>query len=493
MKRAILLIAALSFLSGVFAQNKGLDLSFGNSGIAATSVYTNKKFKTPTGLIIQPDGKILISGNFIARYETNGTPDSSFATNGFFLPPYTNINSSITPANARAITLLSDGKILMGGKWDSSCYYVTRLLPDGTIDSTFGQNGISRSNLLDVWNILVQSDGKILAVGNGCGSSGTPQDSVFIERFKSDGAYDTTFGKNGYANAYLGNYGGSITNEDLLPDGRIVMGGIGHDDSGNTKVIILRFLPDGKLDTTLGGTGRIFPFYAWYCHALAVLPTGKIVLSLSDLNFEDITRINTDGSLDTTFGEGGFISIDGLATLYLLPLQNGSILCGGQKNGDYGVARLHPNGKGLDSTFGQNGLISTDVTGYWQDRLMQLAFQPDGKIIGFGTGAYATGPAGTMLVRYNADAATGINFHNHYLLQALSVYPNPAQTYIHLSGVSLNQMVSVKIVAPDGRLIKYLDTPSLTLPVIGYVPGVYLISVVLKNGRVASCRLTITE
>jgi uncharacterized delta-60 repeat protein len=483
-KLTVLLLLLLNCLASE-GQNKGLDPTFGNGGIARTDIYTNKKFKLPTGLIIQPDGKILISGNFIARYQTDGTPDSSFAVNGFFTPPYSWFSN--------AIALLPDGKILSIGQPDSGCSYIVRLLPDGTVDSSFGRYGISKNNHLNPWNILVQPDGKIIIMGNGCGSFRDPEDSVIVGRFFADGSVDTAFGKQGFTRAYLGIYGGSITNMGLLPDGRIAMGGVGYDDSGHRAIIVLRFLPDGKLDTTLGGTGRIFPFYAWYCGAFTALADGKMLLTIADLNNHASLRLTADGNLDTSFGKAGFLDIS-LTLGRFVPLPNGRILCVTGMNGDAGIARLQKDGKGLDSSFGQNGIILTDLTGYTEDYFAQIALQADNKIVALGSGMWnKTTSAGVQLVRYNADAATGIQPHTNSRI-ALSVYPNPAQTYIRISGVSLTQLASVRITAADGRLVKYMDAPkSLTVPISGYAPGVYLLSVVLKNGEAASSRFTITE
>ena len=491
MSKAVLLVAVIlcSGFTGL-AQNKGLDLTFGNGGIAQTAPYTNKKFKVPTGLIIQPDGKILISGNFIMRYKANGTPDSNFATNGIFIPPISLFSN--------AIALLPDGKILSLGHPDTGCSYICRLLPNGTVDSSFGKNGISINNRLNPWNMLVQSDGKIIIMGNGCGTIGNPndpEDSVIVGRFFPNGWVDTAFGRKGFTGAYLGIYGGSISGMAILPDGRIAMGGIGYDDNNYRAMISLRFMPNGDLDTTLGGKGRIFPFHPWYCHGLAVMPDGRMVFALSDLNGESFTRLNADGSPDATFGDAGFTSINGLDVGLTLILADGRLLCGGRMNGDYALARLRPDGKGLDSSFGQNGIITTDITGYWDDDLGPFVLQSDKKIVGLGTGMLDKNTvAGATLVRYNANAATGIQpFANHLPIR-LVIYPNPAQKNIRISGVAQDQVSSVEITTTDGRRLEQVNAPkSLTLPVTGYIPGVYLLSVVLKSGEVVSSRLTISE
>lgn len=495
MKKVSLFFFALLSLFKVVAQNPALDLSFGDSGIALTRIYTGNKFNSNTGLLIQSDGKILFSGNFIARFKTNGTPDSSFASNGFFLPPYTDVNAPVTFPNAKAICLQSDGKIVAIGKPDTGCSFIVRILPNGIIDSAFGQNGIVRNSRIDASHLAIQPDGGIVIVGNGCGNVGIPEDSIVIGRFKSDGHADSSFGSLGFSQTYLGKYGGKISGLKVLPDGRITVVGIGH-DSGNVKVIAVRYLSDGSLDTSLGGTGRIFPFNAWYCHAVNVLHDGKMLLTLSNgTGNDDVARLLSNGTPDTSFGVGGFISVNGLTISNLIILDDSRILCGGELGGDYGIGCLNPNGKGLDSTFGRNGLITTDITGYTEDAINYLALQSDGKIVACGAGLLdRISAAGVVLVCYNANAATGIGIGGFSSEKELQVFPNPANTTIFISGPAVESISAVQIFSFDGRLIATLNAPfTMGIPLGSYPPNMYTLLAIQKTGVIRHCRFVVVR
>jgi hypothetical protein len=202
-----------------------------------------------------------------------------------------------------------------------------------------------------------------------------------------------------------------------------------------------------------------------------------------------------DGRPDTSFGDAGFMGIDDLGISSLLPLQDGRILCGGAANGDFALGCLQANGKGIDSSFGQNGIVTTDITGYWKDAIGYLAVQPDNKIVACGQGLLnQTTAAGVFLARYNANATTGIQSNIHPSGYELAMYPNPAKTHIYLSGLTADKIAAFQVIAADGRLLRTITLPrSMCIPISTLAPGVYLLRTVLKTGNSNYLRFTTTQ
>ncbi len=182
-----------------FAASGDLDLSFGNGGIAYTSfaIYSTGA----RAAAVQPDGKIVVVGSTsenvgkpvsrsaIARYNPDGTLDSSFATGGKVFHRYAIISFYTS------VALQPDGKILAaGGISQNGRYYnsfVVRYNTDGTLDASFGNAGLAIIAGEDVisygfGSVLLQSDGKIVAVNASVLSSRTQLSYRIVEVRKID-------------------------------------------------------------------------------------------------------------------------------------------------------------------------------------------------------------------------------------------------------------------------------------------------------------------
>jgi uncharacterized delta-60 repeat protein len=178
-----------------------------------------------TRIAVQPDGKILVGGNFtlyngttansIVRLNSNGSIDSSFNTGTGFPPPSTFIN---------VITLQSDGKILAGGNFTSyngnPSIGIVRINSNGSYDNTFTPGPYSFSNNIN--DIKVKSDGKIMMVGTF--QSYDIYQARGIAKLNSDGSFDTTF-YSGYG--FFSYIGGTPYGLIINPDNSIyVYGGL---------------------------------------------------------------------------------------------------------------------------------------------------------------------------------------------------------------------------------------------------------------------------
>src|ERR1051325_637704 len=190
----------------------------------------------------------------------------------------------------------------------------------------------------------------------------------------------------------------------------------------------------GDLDTTFGTGGRVFVDFSLEstANAVALQPDGKIIVAGDEgkdvrFNYDETTnfalaRLNTDGSLDTTFGTGGrgFVVFPRESTANAVALQpDGKIIVAGDEGKDvrfnydettnFALARLNTDGS-LDTTFGTGGRVSTDIS--FSDRAFDVALQSDGKIVAAGLANDYSGGGKTefALARYNADGSLDTSF-----------------------------------------------------------------------------------
>ncbi len=452
-----LIVLAVCMLPSLFANaqtvNKGLDPSFGNKGIQYTEPYAGGNMKHAYQLALTNDGKIMVAGSYLMRLKADGTPDSSFADYGFYEPPtfYSATQPFPRPGKTSSFLLMPDGKIIATIYAWADLNGVMRLFPDGKVDSGFGDKGYLKIDYGTAQYSLIQSDGKILVAGD---QNNAPY-SYVIHRFNADWSVDSAFGTHGIAKMESGIYQGEVAGLGIMANGRIIIGGTGYDTSSRRAEVIQRYLPSGQPDSTFGGTGEIYPLYADYCYHAYFYPDGKSLLALGSLSgYSNVGRLKADGTRDSSFGINGFMVVDSMQVTRLLPLPDGRILCGGAIGGDYAIARLKKDGKSVDSSFGINGKIRTDVTGYNEDEVTALAVQADGKIIAAGDGRKNNMTSvRVILTRYKANAAVGIAKPKGPIESKISVYPNPATGVIHIRGLSPSARYQAALYSADGRLV----------------------------------------
>jgi len=306
-----------------------LDNTFGNRGKVRTDFPGLAA--VPSSVVIQPDGKIVVAGgafplftflgNFkVARYNPNGSLDTSFGDGG--------IVTTIFPAGSYAsdVALQSDGKIIAAGtvfvdfiigESSDTDFALARYNPDGTPDATFGNNGQVATDFLgfedDAFSILIQPDGKIVAVG----SANDP--ATFYDfaaaRYLSNGAIDTTFGVAGKVRTDFGDQNfDRARSAALQPDGRIVAAGFAISHGGGVQnFAVARYTSNGVLDTTFNRDGRTQIDFGTCCQSatkVLLQSDGKIIAvggasgESSDDDFL-LARLSPRGTLDNTFGIGG--------------------------------------------------------------------------------------------------------------------------------------------------------------------------------------------
>ena len=329
-----------------------------------------------------------------------GQLDPSFGQGGIVTTDFGNqINSDIATANA--LTIQPDGKIVVCGGAPGSNGFpnatVARYNPDGTLDKGFGIAGVN--TLLGQFEILsaiaLQTDGKIVATG-------AAGEEIDVIRFNADGQLDSAFGTGGIASfSAIGTLTSGIV---VQPDGNIVVAN-GH--------LLIRFLPSGQLDPSFGsgGSARVAGYNPT---ALALLVNGKILVAsaLTSSGFENpgfVTRYNSDGSLDATFGINGQLSVPGPANAMVLLNTGkfaGEFLIGGNLTSNVsgpvnGFAVSGYKGVGtVDARFGTNGGAVTPVPSFPSIATSGLGLQSSGDIVVSGTASTNSVSTVFALARY---------------------------------------------------------------------------------------------
>ena len=288
----------------------------------------------------------------------------------------------------------------------------------GGLDTTFGTNGIVTTSVSPFTNyvnaLVVQGDGKIVAVGSSGGMMG-------VVRYNANGTPDTAFNTTVASVAFPGEALGVA----LQPDGKIVVVG-NNANPANVDIRVCRFNTNGTLDTTFDGDGIAdTPIGSSTDAAFAVQiqPDGKILVSgRSDsepvfVNSFAIVRYNANGSLDTTFDNDGIVIVlgPGNAITDSIALQSdGKIVVAHNyyTGSAYAltVLRFEANGS-PDPTFDTDGRVLTTVGTNVEQAY--VAIQKDGKIV-VACSSFTSNAAGYdfWVVRYNSDGSTDGGFGN---------------------------------------------------------------------------------
>ncbi len=426
------------------------DVAFGNNGIVITDF--NNVYSGLWSLALQPDGKIVAAGTVgtnggdfaLARYNPDGSPDLSFNFTG-----QTTTDFGVGDW-ARSVVISSDGKIYAGGQsLDASGYphfRIARYNADGSLDLTFNFGTGSVFEVIGATsydyliNIRLQNDGKIIASGH---TLLAPASDIALIRINTDGAVDNSFGTNGNG-IVIGDINSGGDESDFLviqQDGKILTGGYNSNftNTPSYSFSCFRFNPDGTPDAGFGTNGSFIDFVPgayYYYSALFLQADGKLLTSSESYygttNKLFISRFNTDGTPDNTYGQNGTHELafsSGLS--YFQP--DGKLLrlsYSNTNNGDIMLLRYNPDGT-RDANFGNSGIAITDFGG--NESAAVAGFQPDGKII-VGGGLRDNNGSDFLVVRYNPDGSvdgsfgTGgsvrMDFENEDVVQSIAVTPD---------------------------------------------------------------------
>jgi len=385
--------AAVGFGLARYNPDGTLDAGFGTGGRVLTRV--GAATAEAHAVALQPDGDIVVAGSgfmtsagvssfAVARYTSDGSLDPGFGVSGVVLTPM-----AASGAEARAMVLQADGGLVVAGTAFASgttndALALTRYTAAGSPDPNFGRQGTVITSFDAVGSegdagsgpvraaaLVIQPDGKLVAVG----SVGGHQGAFVVARFLPSGALDAGFGSGGKGTPTTrGQASAQAYAAAVQPDGNILVGGGLGSTSDNVAFALARYRPGGDLDPGFGAGGLVTTTFAGGgsgAHALAVDADGKIVAVGS-----------------------GYAPSPGP------PAASGQ----GAVNGGFAIVRYLPNGT-PDSSFGSGGVVLTTV-GDAGSMPAALGIQGDGKVVS----------AGLTYFLVPTPAAEGLNLNALWLV-----------------------------------------------------------------------------
>ncbi|MCY2951361.1 MAG: right-handed parallel beta-helix repeat-containing protein [Planctomycetota bacterium] len=291
-----------------------LDTSFNTTGIVTTDIpgVTGEQAMAVATL---SGGKILAAGHgsvgpvagqgnyaiILSRYNTDGSLDSSFGVGGIVV-----LDMGTTSWSISSMAVLPGGKILVGGSSGGS-FAMLRLNPDASIDPTFGVNGVALADfgvpVDEIRRFTFLSDGRIVAVGSSGASPYMPfgfTGSGVMAMFTPEGALDPSFGTQGTKKLDFGGAGGLY---DVAIDaiGRMVVCGWTAPTGQPAAVALARLNTDGSLDSTFGSGGMVVytvpnqfnrKIHGTFAYGVEIAPDGRILVGayrdiISSLQFDE--------------------------------------------------------------------------------------------------------------------------------------------------------------------------------------------------------------
>lgn len=301
-----------------FLTNGSLDTSFGGGdGIVTTDLGTTGD--RGSHVILQPDGQILVSGarasianNIVTsdwallRYQSNGTLDSSFGTGGIVFMDFGGADFG------GPLALMADGRIVMTGYANNSAG-IGRFTSAGVPDNTFSSDGKVLTTLGsgDGPAMILLPDGRII-IG---GTRSTTDVDAALTRYLVDGTLDTSFGTQGITTTHIGNRYDSISQLLRLPDGQIIAAGRTQVGTSEEHIFLTRYTSDGALDSNFGvsgistvnlGTGQC------YVSGLVLGAEGRLLMAAEsrsgNLGSFSLVKIDTLGTLDRNLAGVGYVN-----------------------------------------------------------------------------------------------------------------------------------------------------------------------------------------
>jgi uncharacterized delta-60 repeat protein len=286
------------------------DATFGDGGVARTqlgNVWSGDVY-------VAPDGRILVHGSvgchatncsFVARYLADGDLDATFGHAGVVtLDGYAGRSDSVFVDGAGRVVIV--GTIGM----PQTGMRLARLLPDGTLDESFGDHGSVVSLSVQTGVSVFPRSGGYVAVGYSvcgwCSSGGY----IYVNGYTSQGTMDPSFHSGGAP-------GGDLVSAALSSEGGVVVAGsVGQPLSGR-DVAVSRFLPDGSPDRSFGGGTVVLDVLDDHAPGLAVQPDGAVAVGLTAfdgtaspaVSTSLVARIDRNGNPDEVFGAGGLFEV----------------------------------------------------------------------------------------------------------------------------------------------------------------------------------------
>ena len=416
--------------------NGSLDTSFGTGGKVTTPISASNT-DIANAVALQSNGRIIVAGQTrtggtggfggssyydiaLARYNSNGTLDTSFNGTGKVVTSITTFSSGVDIANSVAVR--DDGLIWVGGNssnGSNSDFALLRYTSSGSLDARFHSDGILTIPMGTAGDVncgIGFYGGGVLLTGSA--NVGNHSNFALTKVLTDDpGSPDLAFSSDGLQTTPIGAASDVARALVIQPDGKIIAAG--HSSNGsNDDFALVRYLADGTVDTSFGGTGKITTSYGSgldQLYGVGLQSDGKIVgagtiSNGTNLDFA-IVRYTSSGGLDSAFSNNiGFAGNDEVTGMVVQPDDKivvvGYTYSGSGSTTDVAVARFTPAGA-LDTTFSGDGKATFDVIGSG-DYAFAAALQPDGKIVV--VGETDNGNYDLLLIRLNANGTLDTSF-----------------------------------------------------------------------------------
>jgi uncharacterized delta-60 repeat protein len=500
MKQVLSLIFTLCISIAAIAQPCSLDNTFDTDG-RVLGDYN----RIGDRVLALPNGEALVAHNafgngsaYIKKYLNNGSVDNTWGSTG------TCAISAASSGTEIRYMLLHNNKVYISGNTytGSSTYaYVACINLNGTLDNTFGNNGIK--HLYQDYNVekmcVQQSSGKIILGGL------RDYDELMVCRINANGNVDASFGASGYATITTSTSNTYFDLYDLIIDntGNLVATGRHHSTSGTPFRLIFawRCTANGTVDITFDTDGVAFHSYSTSNYdegrkIVADANNNYYIMGAtynSNLGYDYcLLKLKNNGSTDNTFGLNGFklYDLDGTKDdEYILNgavLPNGNfLLTGNQGSGDtvyFAMLSVKPDGS-PDNNFAPNGLYKNIFQTNNNSSSGGLAISDDGKIYLSGYTRTCTGgtcgPLYLALARYNGGAAPA-SIDNSFNTTAIDIYPNPTNNVLNINSPLAG---TINMYNTNGQLVfnNLINDGKQAFNTQALPKGVYYVSIILAN------------
>lgn len=357
-----------------------------------------------------------------------GTLDPTFGTRGTVTTTVPGVQ-----VGASDVALLDDQSIVaVGGALAGAGpdFAIARYRPDGSLDPAFGTGGLvvtgwpAAPGAAGAQGVAVAAGNRIVVVGT-AGLGGGNDIGVAVARYRPDGSLDPAFGIGGKVVTSVSPVGdGGANAVAIQPDGKIVAVGGGNDQDGNADFMAVRYLPDGRMDTSFANNGvALVPIPGGDANASAVAlqPDGGIVLAGTAVGPGDagqqfaVARLTPRGAPDPRFGSDGVVLAQfrpgedkGGAQAVVLGRDGRLVVAGvGETSAGlaaFGLMRLLADGR-LDTAFGTGGKVLTEFDG--ESVASRVVTRPDGGMVAVGSSGM---PSRIALAGYRADGSLDPTF-----------------------------------------------------------------------------------
>lgn len=432
----------------------------------------------------QPDGRLVATGIFsevngaevsnIVRFQTDGTVDTAFCR-----------RARLAGGTGTAILAQPDGTVLVGGNFHTvngtDRPALARLLPTGQLDASFGPPllGLSSTNSTasSVSKLARQADGRLLVAGTLQSTpNGTP---TYLLRISTNGGIDASFQPpaNTLPQALL-----------AQPDGTIMIG-------RDAAVPLLRLLPSGAVDPTFTPPTFTAMLGSTSVQALDRYPDGRLLVAgkfteVGGITTTNLARLQANGAVDASFATQLFRPEGYVQTIALQP--NGRVLLAGRPTGlpsatTGALYRLLPDGSpdaSFDSSLGP--LLGVQLLG-----VMRVLVQTDGAIV---AGGLFTSVGGLPIISFVRLLDPNVlHVQANSAAAQLRAWPVPAHETLQVSWDATESARRMQLLDNLGRIVRMIDSPApgLRLTTAGLASGVYLLRVEFADGVPALRRVVL--